>query len=152
MSVELAAWRLFEDNRRTKAGRLWHAGWTGTCLVNLSPFEEERITAFLAALPKDEWWAQWRWIDDDEHYETIGDFRYRQCCVWIKEPGDVARFDALLEANPDRVFEIVLTGPMADEHLRTLDDVNHLLVMGEHAIVLSIQDCPQAALLKLLYG
>lgn len=151
MSVALAAWRLFEEDRRTKAGRLWHAGWTGTCLVNLSRFEEERILAFLATLPEDGWWAQWRWLVDEED-EAVGDFRYRQCCVWIKEPEQAARLDALLAANPDRVFEIALDRPLADEHRKALASVNHLLVCGENATILSIEDCPQAALLKLVYG
>lgn len=157
MELRLRVWKLFEDNSRTKAGRYCRAGWSGFCLYDLSPYERDVVNSFFEIIPENV-----KWVTRDTSEDSCGFAdEYVVCCsytAWLGEEEHVAAFTDMVRNIPDRVHVFEVSEMPSPEHLALLDGLNFMVYRfrndqkGSGRLIISIQECPEASLIKLIYG
>lgn len=152
--LALSAWRLSEDDKRLKAGRLCHAGWHGVYLCTMSPYEEKMVRNFIKTIPtKDVYFRAETCHENDLADVGIGNHAYRAMSIWLESIDHFEQLKELLQTNRDRTVCFSLGTRITQEYLQTnLSHINHLVVEGENALVISIEDCPAAVGVKLVFG
>jgi len=160
---ELNYWTIYpgEENEmdplwKTTRSR-YKKGWCGMTVNDPSPYERERIDAFIKKLGKknvlvDHHGTWFEWDESDSH---IGGFIGVQMGVWFRALDDHNAFVAMLDGFPKR-DQMFILGEAADadaiRHL--LEGVeNYSLVEGDRGVALTMpSDSNNAVLVKMFVG
>lgn len=165
-NFKLHVWKLREEDKRRQGGKLWHAGWSGYCITNMSDYERRIIDAFVKQRREQKQnvicYKEKITSDIYDDQGEKGTYTDMQYCIWIKSPDAVAEFVKMIGDFADRETTFKLTSSNVDQSIKDrLCAVNYALIPvsfqygypGEtKQTYFSTADAESAALVRLYYG